>query len=110
MDLRTAERYARGHRCPDCWPKSLLIAFWDSRANTHAIRCGGCGTTDMGLFEKIKSLTAIWRENPDSLPIPMANRFADKYRHQIEAETEGLRPELQTIARERYLGRPPKKE
>lgn len=111
------ERWAHSHMCPDCRLKSVLTVRWlgslnDGRGDFE-VWCPPCGRT--GGFAKpkdlgIKSATEMWRENPDSVPIPMANRFADKFRRQIVTETEGLPPELQAIARERYLGKAAKKD
>ncbi|MFH0899575.1 MAG: hypothetical protein V2A73_02975 [Pseudomonadota bacterium] len=115
MKPQDAERFAQSHFCPDCRLASKLHARWlGSMQDGHGdyqVWCRPCGRTDGFVTLKdlgLKTPGQLWRENPDSVPVPMANRLADKYRTLIEAETEGLPPELQQAARERYLGRPPK--
>ncbi len=102
-----AEQTVRTHDCPDC-PRNVLVNRWNRELQHYEAACPNCGRTDG--FRRRKSLTAVWRENPDSVPIEVANKMADKHRDEIEAVAEGLPPELAEAVRERYFGPQPKKE
>lgn len=90
------------YQCHDCGWSSVLVTHWNAAEGSYEILCGTCQRNDL---EPRKSLTQLWREDPGSVPIHIANRFADKYRKDIEAVAEGLPDELAKVIREKYLGR-----
>ncbi len=101
-DRRTAAHYAETHLCPNCGQKSALVVRWSMEAINYEVYCGICKATDG--FIKPKSLTAMWRENPESVPVTVANRMANKHRKTIESEIEGLPDDLAATIRKKYLG------
>ncbi len=76
-DLRTGQRRANSYYCADCGPRAILVVRWNAVENSHEIVCGKCRQGEH--FERRKSLTQIWRENPDAVPITMANKLERKY-------------------------------
>lgn len=73
---------AKTHYCPGCAHKARLIIY---RSNGRdAVKCGGCGRVDG--FIKRESMTALWRRNPDAVPIHTRNVLERKYG--VEAMTE----------------------
>ena len=104
-DRQTADYLTKTHRCPTCQFRSQLIAAWHGATGQYNVRCGVCGQSDD--FEPIPSLTQMWRNNPDSVPITIANRLAKRHGRDIEAVAEGLPPELAAGVREKYFGPQP---
>ena len=97
------ERYAKTHRCPTCQGKSRLEVRW--YLGQYQCYCPLCRST--GPFEKAeKSLYLQWRDNPQSVPVHVANRLADKYEREIDEVLAGLPPDLAGIVEEKYRGLP----
>lgn len=101
-DYELAERIARTHECPDCREHSRLVVRRDFVLKRDFAACGGCGRRDG--FIRRKSITQIWRENPEAVDPAMAARLADKYHEQIEAVAAGLPEDLAQAVREQYCG------
>ncbi len=107
-DKQMAFELAKSQRCIICKWRSQLVARWNGQANSYEVVCGLCGNPDR--FEWIPSLTALWRRNPDSIPVTVANRLASRHRADIEAVAEGLPPELAAVVREKYFGPEPREK
>ena len=101
-DAASGQRFIQTHQCSSCKGGSMLVNRWDGAANTHEVMCPKCGEREH--FTRPRSLTAAWRENPDSVPVAVANVMQRKHRKTIEAEIEGLPDELAAVIREKYLG------
>ncbi len=101
-DRHTAAKYAETHLCPNCGQSAVLVVRWSAAASNYEVYCAICKATEG--FLKPKSLTAMWRADPGSVPITVANRMANKHRKSIESEIEGLPDDLAATIREKYLG------
>ena len=98
----TAFQLILSHRSATCRWHSALVARWSATASSYEIVCPVCGNVER--FEPIPSLTAMWKRDPGSVPITVANRLAKRHRADIEAVAEGLPPELAATVREKYFG------
>ena len=65
------------HRCPKCKHRSALVTRWNAAAESYEVACGVCGEDQR--FERQKSVTQMWRENPDSVPVHTAAKLEEKY-------------------------------
>ncbi len=102
-DGRTGDALVKSHECPDCRHTSALVSRWNASDNSYEVVCGRCKRGDG--FTVKPSLYRQWRKNPQSLPVHIANRFADKHMDEIEEVAGALPPELGETIRERYLGK-----
>ncbi len=107
-ERRDLERFVQTHTCLCCGPEALLVVRWNGKENNHQVYCPKCGNTEH--FAKPRSLTQMWKDDPGSVPITVANRMAHKHRESIESEIEGLPDDLAATIREKYLGLPDKTE
>ncbi len=103
-ERRELERFANTHRCANCGDQSLLVVRWSAAANSHELWCPRCETTDEESFKRPESLTQMWKRDPGSVPVTVANRMAHKHRKTIESEIEGLPDDLAATIRDKYLG------
>ncbi len=101
-DGRTGDALVKSHECPECRETSTLVNRWNREANSYEVMCGRCKRGDG--FAVKPSLYREWKRNPESVPVHIANRFADMHRDEIEEVAGALPPELGETIRERYLG------
>lgn len=97
---------AQSHECGACGDHSRLAVRWNGKGDE--CWCPACGATDG--FRWRETTTAQWFRAPESIPVQIANRLAEKYHDEIEALAEGLPPELAEVVRQKYFGLPIKKE
>jgi hypothetical protein len=76
IDCHDATHYAHTHQCDDCRHASTLVVLWHSQEQSD-VRCGRCRQGER--LHKPKTVTQMWREHPDSVPVATANRLEDKY-------------------------------
>lgn len=76
-DYHTARTLETSHRCPTCRNSARLVCRWNGPANSYEVVCGRCGQGER--FEARKSLTQQWRDDPESVPVHVANRLELKY-------------------------------
>lgn len=75
-DRDTAYRLEQSHQCADCGPRYALVTRWNGSRNSLEVVCGQCHGER---FARRKSVTQQWRDDPDSVPVHVANRLADKH-------------------------------
>lgn len=67
----------RSHYCPDCKDRARIVVRRNFETRRDEAVCGGCGRREC--FVKRKSITQVWRENPEAVPVEIANTLARKY-------------------------------
>ena len=94
------QQVARSHQCANCRDRSVLLVRHKPNGEQWEVYCC-CGETDR--FVKPESLTSMWRRDPGSVNVAVANRLARKYESEIESVAEGLPAELAETVRRQYL-------
>ena len=102
-DRRTCVRTEQAYRCK-VHPKGWLVTVWDPKANGYAVICRDCHRLGdlVDHFERRKSLIAQWIEDPESVPVHVANRLAKEYHDDVERSIEGLPDDVRKAIREKY--------
>ncbi len=94
LEYDAADKLSKSHYCSDCGPRALLVNRWSSTELSWELVCGQCHQGER--FERRKSLTRQYLEDPESVPITVANRLADKMekdRRKVMAREERAREE-----------------
>lgn len=74
QDRRMLEKFAGQHECKKCKDDSRLQVRW--LQGKFQVWCPVCSNTFD--FDRIKSWTQMWREDPDSVPLTIANKLEKK--------------------------------
>ncbi len=77
LPFAEAERLTKTHHCARCGHRALLVARAVPGRPELDVVCGGCNSDEH--LTRSKSLTQIWRENPDAVPVHTANKLEAKY-------------------------------
>lgn len=86
--------YALRAECANCRDKSQLVLRWFQ--GKYEVWCPVC--LNRADFRERKSLTQMWREDPGSVPITVANRLRDKHGGERMTETALAKADERAIA------------
>ncbi len=93
FDYETAQKMAKTHECSTCgYKSSLVVRFYQGQFDLY---CPICKNGEH--FAKKKSITQMWREDPGSVPLTIANKLEKKYGGSPMTSTEIMTADERTL-------------